>query len=84
MTLHAVATIVALRKMFAAEGWFDICTTQELWRLHHVTPDPQSERALRLLHCVHWKDVPSEVRVLAGTEVLRSLGMEPTTLQLQG
>lgn len=54
----AQAVEVAFRKMFRADGYFDICTVDVALKSLNRVPVATEYNALRVLHCVHWRDMP--------------------------
>lgn len=63
---HAQAAEVALRRMFRPDGYFDICVVDGICKALNRIPPAADYNALRLLHCVHWRDM---VNRLARTTV---------------
>ena len=51
----------SLKKMFD-DGWFSICTFEKCCKVLMVYPPPGVSERLHALHCVHFKDMPDEVR----------------------
>lgn len=56
------AVRVAMTRMFRSDGWLDICAIDECLKLARVAPPSREYQALRVLHCVHWRDMAPEMR----------------------
>lgn len=52
----------ALTAMFE-KGWFDICTIDSVLKVTGGIPSKKDYEALRLLHCVHFRDMPTKLRL---------------------
>lgn len=52
----------ALRVMWD-KGYFDICTIDNILKVTGGIPDRKNYDALRLLHCVHFKDMSRNLRL---------------------
>lgn len=59
--LAHLSVLSALNKMMAG-GHFSICTVDEAIKTLRVIPDSRAMSILRPLHCVEWKDMPTELR----------------------
>lgn len=59
--LDAIIIETALRKMVNG-GYLSISTINEIVKLKRIIPDAQVYQRLSLLHCVHFSDMPPEVR----------------------
>ena len=57
-----MAAETALRRMFRAGGWLDICLIDKLVKVTGVVPPEAEYRAASLLHCVHWSEMSPELR----------------------
>jgi hypothetical protein len=51
----------ALNKMFRGNH-FSICTVTEVASMLGIHPEAEAMRMLQPLHCVHWSDMPPELR----------------------
>jgi hypothetical protein len=60
----------ALTRMFRPDGYFDICTLDNLVKLARVMVPERTRLALHALHCVHWRDMEPEVRQHVADTVL--------------
>ncbi|HKV75748.1 MAG TPA: hypothetical protein VJN95_14600 [Gemmatimonadales bacterium] len=56
------AVTVAILRMFRPDGYLDICTIDQCLKVVNVIPPREDYEALRVLHCVHWKEMPTVVR----------------------
>lgn len=64
------AATVALKKMFASEGCVNICTIREVMQLLGAVEN-EDYRALSALHCVHFRDMPDNMRQEAINRTIR-------------
>jgi hypothetical protein len=58
--LTQVAVATAMRKMFDNK-WFDISTVDQCLKLAGVIAPTKPYQTLRVLHCVHYSDMPREL-----------------------
>jgi hypothetical protein len=66
-----------LRKMFAPDAWFSICDFDVLVRLTGVSVSRRDHDVLALLHCLHWRDLPADLRRSTAARVVELL-QQPT------
>jgi hypothetical protein len=64
----AIAT--ALKKMFRADGYMDICTLDKCLRIANIIPNSRDYNALSAMHCVKWRDMTKELQNEVGRRVL--------------
>lgn len=79
--IEQLAVQTALAHMIT-KGWMDICTIDKAIKSIGCTPDAEAYRALHLLHCVHFKDMPSELRAAIPELIAKVLGGDPIELHL--
>lgn len=60
--LRKTATIVALKKMFEPSSYFDITVIDTLRKVWSFSVPDHEYSTLRLLHCVHWNQMPAGTR----------------------
>ena len=58
--METLAAKTALKKM-VEQGYFDICTVDNVLKISGGIPNSREYQTLRLLHCVHYKDMPAEL-----------------------
>jgi hypothetical protein len=61
-TFERLAIQTALEKMLHG-NYFDICTVDNVLKITRTVPDGRVYNALRLLHCIHYRDMPRELLV---------------------
>lgn len=71
----------AMRKM-VKDGYFSICTIDTCCKVLNVYPVGHSYNLLRALHCVHFVDMPKEVRESLPRLVAEVFGQEMPKLLL--
>lgn len=59
--LTHLSVLTALNKMMTGSH-FSICTVDDAIKALNVVPDGQAYKILRPLHCMHWVDMPRELR----------------------
>ena len=59
--LAHLSVLTALNKMMSSSH-FDICTVDSAAKALGTIPCGQAYKILRPLHCVHWQDMPRELR----------------------
>lgn len=59
--LKQLSALAALNKMMLGTH-FSICTLDDVIKVLGTRPDGQAYDILRPLHCVHWTDMPAELR----------------------
>jgi hypothetical protein len=73
---QAQAATVALVKMFKG-SYFSICELDELAKLIGVTLGGPDYKALSILHCVNWADMPDPFRIQVRDKCVELLGLPP-------
>ena len=76
--IQIMAARAALQKM-AKDGYFSICTIDNILRMSGGVPDSKDYQTLRTLHCVSFSDMPPELRrglPLLVKRVLEAEGVE--------
>lgn len=58
--IQAMAARVALKKM-AQDGYFSICTIDNILKMSGGVPEARDYQILRTLHCVNFRDMPPEL-----------------------
>jgi len=56
------AAKASLQRMLGG-GYFDICTIDNILKVSGGVPDKKSYDTLRLLHCIHFKDMSPQLRI---------------------
>ena len=74
--LKQIAALTALNAMFRKK-WFDICAVDAVAKMLGRDPDCDAYRTLRTLHCVHFADMPKELRDAIPKLVAQCLDTEP-------
>jgi hypothetical protein len=59
-TIEILAAQASLKKM-EQNGYFDICVIDNILKISGGVPNGRDHQVLRMLHCVHFKDMPSEL-----------------------
>ena len=75
--IEAVRT--ALQNM-QSKGYFNICTIDQILKVTGGVPDPRDYEALRLLHCVNFRDMPHALRLALPRKI--QLVVESAPMQL--
>jgi len=63
------AMLIALKNMFDGK-WFDITVVDSCAKILSVSPPRKDYEALRLLHCVHWSEMPTGFKGQVFTKVM--------------
>lgn len=71
------AIVVALKKMFRADGHFSICDFDSMVEVLGITVPRREYEALRLFHCLSWWDTDAETKRQVFDKVLELLHTEP-------
>lgn len=75
--LQTLAVVASLNKMLKS-SYFDICTVDSIMKILQLPADGEVYDILRTLHCVHYAQMPKELRE-AIPEMLQSvMGVSPT------
>jgi hypothetical protein len=75
--LKHLSALTALNAMMA-KGYFDICTVDSVAELLGVSVrGSDAYKTLRPLHCVHWPQMPQELREAVPGLIQECLGVEP-------
>lgn len=59
--VQILAAQTAIRKMLEGSH-FSICTVDAVLEVTKGVPDATDYKTLRLLHCIHYRDMPAELR----------------------
>lgn len=59
--LSHLSVLTSLNKMMVGD-YFDICTVDKAIKTLGTYPDGAAYKILSPLHCVHWRDMPRELR----------------------
>ncbi len=79
-----MAVQAALNKM-VTQGYFDITTIDNIAKLMELVPDRKQYTELRLLHCVHYDQMPAEMISMLPEKImalLRSPTLEASRINL--
>jgi hypothetical protein len=79
-----MAVQAALNKM-VTQGYFDITTIDNIAKLMDLVPDRKQYTELRLLHCVHYDQMPAEMIEMLPEKImaiLRSPILEASRINL--
>lgn len=68
--------LTALNKMFRGR-YFSICTIDSVAEMLGVNPAGEAYRMLCPLHCVHWDEMPAQVRQQVPDLIREYLGVGP-------
>ena len=79
--LKHLSVLTALNKMLRS-SYFDICTLDAAIKVLGTIPDGQAYTILRPLHCVHWCDMPRELRDAVPKLIERCLQVPAYQFQL--
>jgi hypothetical protein len=71
----------ALNKM-RNDGWFSICTIDNILQITKGIPDKKSHDLLRAIHCVKFVDMPQDVRDALPELIIKCIGNPPYDLTL--
>lgn len=75
--LKDLTVTTALNDMMK-KGWLDICTIDKVARLMDLDPKGEAYSILSPLHCVHFSEMPRELREAMPGLIKMCLGVEPT------
>lgn len=75
--LRDIAAVTALNKMMD-QGWFSICTIDNVAKLLGRNPKGQAYDILNALHCVHFDKMPKELRDAIPALIEQCLDCAPT------
>jgi hypothetical protein len=62
LTMPQQMVLVALKKLFDAKSYFDVCQVDALLVVTRGRMSDYTRNELRLVHCVHYKDMPDGMR----------------------
>ena len=79
--LTHLSVLTALNKMMSG-GHFDICTVDMAAKALGTIPDGAAYKILRPLHCVHWQDMPPELRAAVPKLIERCLHVPAYQFQI--
>ncbi len=77
--IEQLAVATALAKMLG-EGFFSICTIDQIVKITGAIPDQRAYHTLRLLHCVNYADMPVQIRDQLGALIGAVICGEPLDL----
>lgn len=81
-TLEQGALRAALMRLFRPEGHFSICDFDQMAKVYGAVPDRRDHEALRLLHCINWRDMDATTRKEAQAAVIRTFSPDNTMAEL--
>lgn len=76
-----LSALTALNRMLIG-SYFDICTIDKIVKLLATAPDGRAYRILHTLHCVHWCDMPPELRDAVPRLIERCINVPAHQFQL--
>lgn len=79
--LGHLSVLTALNKMMRG-NYFDICTLDAAMKTLGTIPDGQAYAILKPLHCVHWSDMPRELRDAVPRLIERCINVPAHQFQL--
>jgi len=74
---------VALRNMMLKKDWFDITSFDAISKVMGVRIEGQDYDCIRLLHCVHYNEMPKEVRISLFNKVMECFGQDPELIKMR-
>ena len=75
--LQSLAVVTALNEMLEA-NYFDICTVDAMLKVLHLPAGGEIYDVLRTLHCIHYAQMPKELRDAIPEMLQEVLGVSPT------
>ena len=75
--LQALAVVSSINKMLQA-NYFDICTVDAILKVLHLPAGGEIYDVLRTLHCIHYAQMPKELRDAIPEMLQAVLGVSPT------
>lgn len=75
--LEAGAARAAMSRLLDQSRYFDICAFDQLCKVTGMSPDKETYDALRLVHCVSWKDMDRETRMEVTRAIVSTFNVEP-------
>lgn len=69
--------VIALKRMFDPERHFCICDFDSMLKVAGITITNAEREPLRLLHCIHYKDMPQDFRTNLARRVMEILSRRP-------
>lgn len=79
--LSHLSVLTSLNKMMTGNH-FDICTLDAAIRVLRVVPNGKAYEILRPLHCINWKDMPTELREAVPKLIERCLSVPAHQFQI--
>lgn len=79
---HLAAVKHAANHMLYEGNYFDICAFDEIAKMLGSEVGGNDYRALRLMHCKHWKDMEPQLREQIRQTAIRQLSNIPERLEL--
>lgn len=80
--LEAGALRASLMKLMKETSYFDICRFDQMCKVYGAIADSRDYAALRLLHCIDWRDMEPETRKAAQDAVFRTFAPDNHTADL--
>lgn len=71
------SVVIALKKMFDANGFFSVSDFRTILKIVGVTVSDSEMRPFEVLHCIHYKEMPREFRGQLAKEVLAVIARSP-------
>ena len=75
--LKQISSMVALNSMMQS-SFFSICTIDSVATLLQVNPHGEAYDTLRVLHCISWYKMPTELREAIPELIRQCLGVAPS------
>ena len=66
------ATLLALQNM-NKENHFNICTVNNIFKLHNIKPSPERKEFLDLFHCMDWGEMDEDMRTFINALIFKEL-----------
>lgn len=79
--LGHLSVLTKLNKMMR-DSHFDICTVDQAIKVLGSVPDGRAYNILRTLHCVHWSEMPVELREAVPALIERCISVPAHQFQL--
>lgn len=80
-SLEAGALRAALLRLMNESRYFDICTFDQMCKVYGAYPIARDYAALRLLHCVDWKDMEPSTKREARAVIFRTFAPDEQTAE---
>lgn len=79
--LTHLTALTALNRMMSG-SYFDVCVLDKIIKLMQTVPDGRAYDLLHTLHCVHWRDMPAELRDAVPKLIERCINVAAHQFQL--